>query len=191
MANSNNRAYWDVKYFCVAKAEMGSDDTITYSGGAQAWDMIRVSVTPNVITAAHTSETGGRKTRYKVLGEDISLDHEPETLEKKALLFGHTLSSTGDDSGELKKGVNDLPQHVGAAYYKALNDDTYEATFFPYALFSEGTEQVDGALDGVTYNTKTTTGSAEADKDGYFEYTKSFATEALAIAWVKTKLSMT
>ena len=43
----------------------------------------------------------------------------------------------------------------------------------------------------MTYNTKTTTGSAEADKDGYFEYTKGFSTEALAIAWIKTKLSIT
>ena len=62
--------------------------------------------------------------------------------------------------------------------------------FFPYAIFSEGTEQADGALDGVTYNTKTTTGSAEADPDGNYYKAKSFNSEAEAKAWVNTMLGM-
>lgn len=188
MANGN-RAYWDVKRFCVASAALAENgESVTYTGGAMAWDLIGVSITPNVISAPHTSETGGRKVRYKSLGADISVDHEPETLEKRALLFGHTMDS--GSTKELAYGIQDTPKHVGVTFYRTLNDDTYEGVFLPWAIFSEGTAEAQAALDGITYSTPTTTGSAEADPTGNYQYIKSFTTEQEAISWCNTKLNI-
>ncbi len=183
-----NRAYWDVKHFCVASAER-SGDSITYSGGAMAWDLIGVNITPNVISAPHTSETGGRITRYKTLGADITVSHEPETLEKKALVFGHALD-TGD-TRELAYGINDKPAHVGCAFYRVLNDDTYEGVFLPWVVFSEGTSDAQAALDNVNYSTMSTVGSCEADGNEKYQYVKAFQTEDEALSWIKEKLNMT
>lgn len=186
---NGNRAYWDVKRFCVASAEMASNGlSITYTNGAMAWDLIGVSITPNVISAPHTSQTGGRKVRYKALGADVTVDHEPETLEKKQLLFGHKLDD--GSTQELEYGIDDVPQHVGVTFYRTLNDDTYEGVFLPWAIFSEGTSEAQAALDGINYSTGSTTGSAEADNNGNYQYVKSFATEEEAISWCNTKLNI-
>lgn len=185
---NGNRAYWDVKYFCVAAAEDGGT-SITYTGGAMAWDLIGVSITPTVMSALHTSQTGGRRARYKALGADITVNHEPETLEKKQLLFGHKMDE--GSAGELAYGIEDVPRHVGCTFYRALNDDTFEGVFLPWVLFSEGTSEAQAALDSINYATGTTTGSCEADHAGSYQYVKSFATEAEAIAWCDEKLGIT
>lgn len=182
---ATNRAYWDVNYFCVARAEKSAAG-ITYTDGAEAWDLIGVSVTPSVASAPHTSRNGGRITRQIVMGADMSINHEPETLERQAMLFGHVL---GED-GELAVGINARPQPVGVGYYRALNDDTFEGVFHPYVRFSEGTEEMNAALDGITYTTKTTTGSCEVDDAENYEYRKSFKTKAEAIAWINEKLNI-
>lgn len=188
MANGN-RAYWDVKHFCVAQAELAeSGASITYTGGKTAWDLISVSITPNVISAPHTSETGGRKVRYKSLGADITVGHEPETQEMRALLFGHELDE--GSAKELAYGIQDVPRHVGVAFYRALNDDSFEGVFLPWAIFSEGTSEAQAALDGVNYATATTNGSAEADPSGVYQYVKDFATEQEAVSWCNTKLNI-
>lgn len=181
-----NRAFWDVKYFCVAKAEM-TDAGITYTDGGTAWDLIGVSVTPSVASAPHTSENGGRIMRYIVMGADMSISHEPETLARKAMLYGHTLG----EEGELAMGTKSRPQPVGVGYYQALNDDTFEGVFHPYVRFSEGTEEANAALDGISYVTKTTTGNCEVDGAGNYEYKKSFKTEAEAVSWINEKLNIT
>lgn len=186
---NGNRAYWDVKRFCVASAERSENGlSIAYTGGAMAWDLIGVSITPTVISSPHASQTGGRKMRYKALGADITVSHEPETLEKRALLFGHALDD--GSTQELSYGIQDVPQPVGVTFYRALNDDTYEGVFLPWAIFSEGTSEAQAALDGINYSTGSTTGSAEADPNGNYQYVKSFATEKEAIAWCNTKLNI-
>lgn len=186
---NGNRAYWDVKRFCVASAELAeSGASITYTGGKPAWDLIGVSITPNVISAPHTSETGGRRVRYKSLGADITVNHEPETQEMRALLFGHALDE--GSAKELAYGIQDTPRHVGVAFYRALNDDSFEGVFLPWAIFSEGTSEAQAALDGVNYATATTNGSAEADPSGVYQYIKGFATEQEAVSWCNTKLNI-
>ena len=50
--------------------------------------------------------------------------------------------------------------------------------------------EAQAALEGITYSTPTTTGSAEADPTGNYQYIKSFATEQEAISWCNTKLNI-
>lgn len=93
----------------------------------------------------------------------VTLELGNETKEMEADLHGHTI----DSSGNLVCGINDKAPYVALAYEVPLGGSISAYRLLPKVKFGVGGESAATKTSGnITYNTKTITGKAIANKKG-------------------------
>lgn len=128
------------------------------------------------------------------LGVDDFGDTAEEGMEIQAKLLGHTVVEE-DDVKVLKKKVGDNAPYVGFGFYKTKilrNVKCFEATFIYKLKFQLPSESANTKGENIEWQTPEIEGRIMAiQKDGLWEESAVFTTEAAAKAWLNTKLNIT
>lgn len=164
----------------------------TYTNGFKCGSAVETSVDPKYVEAEWDGDnkTCGKKKRFQKA--DVILKATELPIEAATVMFGHTVSA---DKKSITFGGSDESNYVGYGFITEITDekdsvDKVEANFLPKVKFNEVANQHKTNGTTFTISAPQIAGTALVDKDNNWKYVEIFATEAEAIAWLKTKLDI-
>ena len=166
-----------------------NESTGAYSNGFLASKGVEFVKTPAYNSVSYPGDDEVVKQIDKFKNSAISLKVTKLPIVAASTVFGHTVVGT-----EVKRNTADEPNYVGiGTVTTVVNDDganTYMAMITPKVKFMEGANTFTSNGDTITITAPQITGTAFADINGDWDIEKTFNTEAEALAYVKSTLSI-
>ena len=178
--------YTGIKYPYIAKL---NESTGEYSDGFLANAGVEAVITPAFNSVGYPGDDQIIKQIDKFKNATVAAKMTKLPIAAASVIFGHTVS--GD---EVKRNVGDNANYVGYGFITTqVNDDgvdDYIAKIIPKVKFMDGVETFTTNGDTITINAPAISGVAVVNEDGDWLIEKTFATEALALEYVKTTLGI-
>lgn len=181
-------AYYGLSKPIIAQYNIDESNVETYGEQIQAGEAISTEVTPNYQEAKLYGDNKTVETVKEFVDASITMGVTRIPAKMGQIMFGHTVDTEGTETSK----ANDSAPYVGYGYIvRELigGVSSYRACFLPKVQMVEGTESFQTKGDSITFNTPSLSGSAMANYAGEWRIkSKAFATEALAEAWIRSKM---
>lgn len=164
--------------------------SVTYSNAFQCGEAMNTTVTPNYATGELYGDNKKVDEVSELKDASVSIGSTTMPLIAYNVLYGHTISTSGD--AEQTDKTSDTPNYVGYGFSIKNSDGSYDACFLTKVRFSEGAENFQTKGDGINYVTPAMDGTAMAWDldDTWRKKAYGFSSEAEAIDWVCDKMGI-
>jgi phi13 family phage major tail protein len=162
-----------------------------YGTPASVGKGITSSVKPNNADAKLYADDALAESDSSFISAGVSLTIDDDRSEVLAVLLGHTYNATND---EIVRNVNDVAPYVGLARIvrKVVNNTpAFKVEFLAKVKFAEPSQDENTKADSVEFGTTTIEGTAYANDNGEWSKSATFATVALAEAYLNACLGVT
>jgi hypothetical protein len=176
----------DARYYCVAKAEIGKDGTIAYTGGRKLSDAIAMDESIEYSNGEFYAEGRMKLKLQRVKSASHTFEGDTFDYEAETLLFGHEVSADDEQTANL----DDRGEGVGVAYYTEDTDGFYEGVFYPLVTFSESSASYKAYDGNFNFVTPKIEGTINTDDKLNWRKRKRFETALEAVAWVNANLNI-
>lgn len=178
--------YTGLKYPYIAQY---NESTGAYTNGFLANKGVEIVMTPTFNSVPYPGDDQIVKQIDVFKNATVAAKVTSLPIAAATVMFGHTVVGT-----EIKRNTADKANYVGYGYTTTqVNDngaDTYIAKIIPKVKFMDGAETFTTNGDTITITAPQISGMAVADLNGDWLIEKTFDTEAEALAYVKSTLSI-
>lgn len=160
----------------------------TYGSGINLGELVEANDTINNATGELYADNKKAETAAMFANGSLVIGLDDITYASEVVIFNSTL-----DGNELTDAVTDVAPYGGLAYYRKVQKDgaiTYEGVFYPKVKASITGDSVSTQGSSIDFQTKSITFEILAPNVGDWRIRETLATEALAKAWVETKVSV-
>ena len=179
-------AKFGAKYPCFAPIATEPAGALpTYGTGAAIGKLVAANLTVTMATGELYADDEIDEQISEFASASLALETNDMTDAVAASVYG---ASVTDNEVLYNKG--DSAPYGGLAYYKVLmraGVKYYQGYFYPKARAVPGNDNAQTRTNSITFSTTSTTFAVFAPNSGDWRITKTFADEASAIAWVKSK----
>lgn len=154
----------------------------TYETPAAFGRAITATVTPNVADAKLHADDNVAESDSSVVDAAVTFEVADQDAKVLAPLLGHELNGT-----EVLRKTTDMPPYVGIARIVPMIEDgvrSYHAEFLPKVKFKQPNQENATKADGVEFKTTSIEGTAIGTGDDLWSKGDTFATVALAKAYI-------
>jgi len=177
------------KYPVFAPFATEPDDALpTYSAGAVIGGLILANLTLQKASGELYYDDGLGESVDEFMSGDLAVETDDMSDSVTSLAYGCAISD-----GELTDNVNDTAPYGGLAYYKTILKDgvtKYQGFFYPKVKATLGNDNAQTKGNSITFQNSSTSFKIYKTKTGDWRKRETFTTEAAAIAWVQSKLSV-
>lgn len=188
--------YYNMLYPLIAKYT-NTDGAETYSNGIAAGKAMSGEVNLEYEDVSLYGDGTRADPGKMLIGGKIKLEVTRLSLQAQALVGGHTYTAAGTDPVTPAKIVskkNDEPNVVGLGFVVLERDEEKVihtiALFYPRVQFASPNASYKTKEKNSNYQTPTIEGDMLESVSGEFEEKTEHATDAAALAYLKTKLSI-
>lgn len=161
----------------------------TYSEGFKCGGAVSGSIKPNYTSVKGFADNKLWESSNGFSDADVQLVVSEIPAVAANVCFGHTV----DEDGKVHFNINDQANWVGLGAIEEKVESgvhAFTATFVPRVMFAETGHNYQTKGENIAFQTETIEGSASADKNGDWQITMDFETEAEAITWIKNQLNI-
>ena len=174
-------------YFCKVKEEP-EGALPTYEGDpVKIGQLVKADLTLQMASGKLYADDHLVESVDEFVSGSIAMETDDVLDEVASVVYG-----TSVEDKLVRYNTADDPPPGGLAYYKRLIRDKrvlFKAYFYPLVKAALGNDSAQTKTDSITFATTATTFTVFACKNGDWRHTEELATEAEALAWVKSRFA--
>ena len=150
-----------------------------------------INITPNYNEANLFADNVLVEQTKEFKNGNITLGTNKMPVQAEETMFGHEVD---EEEKEVTYKAGDLGSYVGVGFYVDEIDQgvkTYTASIVYKCLFTQGADDYVTKGESIEFKTPSLEGTIGALDDGQWKKTKTFTTQAAAIAWINSVLGLT
>ena len=158
----------------------------TYTGGAQFGKISSFNFTPTISSVKDYGDDAVSEVSNEMSGGTLSIEANQLTLQERAFLLGHTYT----EQDGLLVNANDTAPYVGfgaMSVEQVSGVKSYVAKWYKKLMFKEPNDENSTKQENVSFQHTTIESDVVPQENYDISITKSFATEAEAVTFLKTQ----
>lgn len=174
-------------YFCKVKEEPERSLPVYEGDPVKIGQLVKADMTLQMASGKLYADDHLAESVEEFVSGSIAMETDDMLDDVASVVYG------AKAEGKLVRyNTGDDPPSGGLAYYKKLMRNKavlFKGYFYPLVKAALGNDTAQTKTDSITFGTTSTTFTVFACKNGDWRHTEELATEAEALAWVKSRFA--